>query len=324
MIEKIDELKQMIDESKTIALFAHINPDGDAIGSILAMKTYLDSLGKDTYVFLQEPISQNYRFSGIHDVANKRQLSEYDLAFCLDCPHTKRFGEWEQEFYKAKRTIKIDHHIAEEKVADLEFIDTEICSVCEFIYKIFKQMGVKITPKIATYLYNGIATDTGGFLHGNHGEVTADTWKAVADLVECGADLETVNYNIFIKTTKNVFELNKEVLQRVEFYADGKIAMVCLPNSVLQETGTDLYDTHKFLDDFTGIEGVEILAFMTQVKDNENAVSIRSRTKNAQRICKHFGGGGHLRASGCRIFVPLQVAKSLLLEECKKELYRND
>ena len=324
MTEKIEQLKKNIEQSKTIAIFAHINADGDAVGSVMATKHYLDNIGKDTFVFLQDPISQNFAFTGVHTFANKRSLKSYDLAICLDAPTTKRFGEWEKEYFKAKKTIKIDHHIAEGKIADLEFVDCDICSTCELLYKIFKCLNVDISPQIATCLYLGIATDTGGFLHGNRGQVTAETWKNVASLVECGADLEQVNYNIFIRMSKNVFELNKEVLERVDFYADGKIAMVCLPNSVMKKTDTDLYDTHKFLDTFTGIDGVEILAFMTEVGENENAVSIRSRTHNVQRICKHFGGGGHLRAAGCRIFTPLEIAKSLLLEECKNELYRND
>lgn len=324
MKAKINELQKMIESSHTIALFAHINPDGDAIGSMMALWNYLNDIGKDVYAFLQEPIGENFSFLGIHDFANKRSLKTYDLAIGLDSPTTKRFGICEKEFFKAKKTIKIDHHILDGEYANLEIIDDEISSASELLYKILKELGAKITPKIATAIYTGIATDTGGFLHGNRGEVTPETWRAVAELVEHGADLQTANYNVFIKMPKRVFELNKEVLNRVEFYANGKIALVCVPNVVLEKTNTNLDDTHRFLDLFTGLEDVEITAFMTEVGQNESAVSIRSRTHNAQRICKHFGGGGHLRASGCRIFTPLEIAKSLLLEECKNELNRND
>ena len=324
METKIKEMQNLISESKSVALFAHINADGDAVGSVMATKHYLDDIGKETYVFLQEPISQDFAFLGVHKFANKNSLQQYDLAICLDSPTTKRFGEYEKEFFKAKKSIKIDHHILVDEYATLEIVDSEISSACELLYGIFKKLNVNITPEIATCLYTGIATDTGGFLHGNHGEVTPNTWRTIAELVESGADLKNINYNVFIRMSKGVFELNKEVLSRAEFFAEGKIAMVTLPNAVLQNTGTELMDTHKFIDLFTGIDGVEITAFLTELKANENAVSVRSQNHSAQRICKHFGGGGHLKAAGCRIFVPLEIAKSLLLEECKNELYRND
>lgn len=324
MEKMIEKFKNLIEQSKTIALFSHMNPDGDAIGSLMAIKHYLDSIDKETYVFLQTPISKNFNFLGVHEVANKNKLKKYDLAICLDSPNTKRFGECEKEYFKAKKSIKIDHHICDENYADVSIVDEEISSACELVYDIFKIMNVKITKEIATCLYAGISTDTGGFLHGNHGEVTSKTWKTVAELVDFGADTKNSNYNIFIKMSMGIFQLNKEVLSRVEFYCDGRIALVCIPKSVLEKTDTELNDTHKFLDLFGGLENVEITAFMTEVNENENAVSIRSRNRNAQRICKHFGGGGHLRASGCKLFVPYEVAKSMLLEECESELKRND
>ena len=324
MDKKIEDIKNLIEDCKTVALFAHMNPDGDAIGSVLAFKNMLDSLKKETFVFLPTPISDTFDFLDIQNIVNKNKLGKYDLAICLDCPNTKRFGEWEKEFFKAKKSIKIDHHIVTDNFATICVVDEEISSTCELIFKIFKDLNVEITPNIATCLYTGIVTDTGRFTHGNHGEVTPETWRTVADLVECGADTKSVNYNVFIKMSRDVFELNKEVLSRVEFFADGKIAFVGIPKDVLLKTNTDMTDTHRFIDLFGGLEGVEITAFMTQIEDNENAVSIRTQIHNAQRICKHFGGGGHLRASGCRLFVPFEIAKSMLLYECKSELNRND
>ena len=315
---------ELIKNSKTIAIFSHINSDGDAVGSAMAFKHLLDDMKKDVYVFIPTPISQSFCFLDIDKFSCKRYAKKYDLAICLDAPNTKRFGQCEPEYFKAKNSICIDHHMDNEHYADITLLDADISSTCELIYRLFKENDIKITKDIATCLYLGIATDTGGFMHGNHGTVDAHTFNAVADFANLGADIESVNYNIFVHVRRSVFELYRYALSNVQFFENGKIAMVAISKKVLEQTGAELTDTHKFTDFIGGIDGVEITAIMTQKEENEQSVSVRSRIHNAQRICKHFGGGGHLRAAGCRLFVPFYVGKNQLLEECKKELLRND
>ena len=313
-----------VKDSKTIALFSHINSDGDANGSVMAMKYLLDAMGKQTYIFVPTPINQSFWFLDIQNVTCTKSLKQYDLAICLDAPNTKRFGQCETEFFKAKKSICIDHHMDNEMYATQTILEPEISSTCELIYKLFTQSNLNITKEIATCLYLGISTDTGGFMHSLHGDINSSTWQTVADLVKLGADLEKVNYNLFVHMRKSVFELYRKGLNRVEFYENGKIAMVCINKRLLNETGAEVTDTHKLTDLVGGIDGVEITAIMTQRSYKEHSVSVRSQCHNAQRICKHFGGGGHLRASGCRLFVPFMQAKEQLLEECKKEIFRND
>ena len=137
-------------------------------------------------------------------------------------------------------------------------------------------------------------------------------------MVKLSADLEKVNYNLFVHLRKPVFELYRRGLNKVEFYENGKIAMICINKRLLDETGAEVTDTHKLTD------LVEITAIMTQRSYREHSVSVRSQCHNAQRICKHFGGGGHIKASGCRLFIPFAQAKQELLNECIKELKRND
>ena len=320
----MSEWFELVKKSKTIALFAHINSDGDANGSVMAMANLLEDMGKDVYVFIPPPINQSYWFLGVNNISCKKSLSQYDLAISLDCPNTKRFGQCEPEFFKAKHSICIDHHLENANFAEITIVNTEISSACELLWSLLEKEDVKITPDIATCLYLGIATDTGGFTHGSHGDVNANTWRAVAKLTEFGANLKLVNYNLFTHTRKSVFDLMKYAISNIEFYENGKIAMVCISQKKLNQTGAELTDTHKFTDLISGIEGVEITAIMTERTHNEQSVSIRSEKHNAQRICKHFGGGGHLKASGCRLFVPFRVAQKQLLDECIRELYRND
>lgn len=318
------EWLELVKQAKTIALFSHINSDGDAIGSVMAMKHLLDNLGKETYIFVPTPINFSYHFSGVNEVSCKKYLKQYDLAIALDSPNTKRFGQCEREFYKAKKSICIDHHQDNENFADITILDSDISSTCELLYRLFKKENLTISKDIATYLYLGISTDTGGFMHSFHGAITSETWEAIADLSKIGADLQIVNFNIFTHLRKSVFELYRKGLYKVEFFEDGKIAMCCINKKLLDETGAEITDTHKLTDLVSGIDGVEITAIMASRGYREQSVSVRSNKHNAQAICKHFGGGGHLRASGCRIFTTFVEAKEQLLEACKEELYRND
>ena len=321
----MSEWFDLVKKSETIALFTHINSDGDANGSVMAMYHTLKNLGKDVYVFIPTPINRSYWFTGSNKISCKRKLKSYDLAIALDCPNTKRFGQCETEFFKAKHSICIDHHLENANFADITFVDTDISSASELLWSLLEKEGdVKITKEIVTCLYLGIATDTGGFTHGSHGDINSKTWRAVANLTDFGADLNAVNYNIFNLTRKPVFELLKFSLANVEFYENGKIAMVCVPKRFLEEVGAELTDTHKFTDLLSGVEGVEIFAVMAGKAQNEQSVSVRSQKHSAQRICKSFGGGGHLKAAGCRLFVPFEVGKKQLLDECVRELYRND
>lgn len=318
------EWLDLIKNSNSVALFSHINSDGDAVGSVMAFKHLLESMNKEVYVFIEAPISESFCFLDVDKISCKKSAKEYDLAIGLDCPNTKRFGVCESEYFKAKKTLCIDHHMDNVYYADLTILEPDISSTCELIYKLFKESNIKITKEIATCLYTGISTDTGGFMHGNHGVVDASTFNAVADLAVSGAEIDKINYNVFVHVRKSVYELYKYAISNVKFFENGKIAMVTISKNVLEQTGAHLTDTHKFTDFIGGIDGVEITAIMSQKEENEQSVSVRSRVHNAQRICKHFGGGGHLRAAGCRLFVPFHVAKKQLLDECKKELYRND
>ena len=320
----MSEWFDLVKKSESIALFAHINSDGDANGSVMAMYHLLKGMDKKVYVFVPTPISLSYHFLGVNEITCKNYAKHYDLAIGLDCPNTKRFGQCEPEFFKAKKSICIDHHLESGEYADIKIVNTDVSSTCELLWTLFEKENIIITPEIATALYLGIATDTGGFIHGAHGDVDKNTWLTVSRLADLGAKFGVVNENMFTTIRKPVFELYRYALANVEFYENGRIVMVAVRKKIFEQTGTELTDTHKFLDVISGIEGVEITAVMSEREFDEQAVSVRSKKRNAQRICKFFGGGGHLRASGCRIFVPFDEAKQQLLNECKKELCRND
>lgn len=310
-------LIESINQSNTIALFSHINCDADAIGSIMALYNYCKELKKQIYVFLQEPISENYNFLGINKVANKKFLSCYDLAVGLDCPNVERFGIYQNEFKKAKLTFSIDHHLGHESFADVNIVNENKSSTCEILLDIFTKQNVAISKTMATCLYSGIAADTGRFRHNN---TKFDTFYSAGDLVKLGADLEQINFSLFNYKSYIQFDIFRKALANIEFYENGKIAFIGLTKQMLKEANATTNDTFLIIDFVRGIENVDIAVLMTYNKPLEQMVSVRTVKSSAQNICKFFGGGGHYSASGCRIFVPFEKAKEQLIEVCKKEL----
>lgn len=304
-------------QSNTIALFSHINADADAIGSLMAIYNYCKEQKKQVFVFLQKPISQNYNFLGINKVANKKILASYDLAIGLDCPNVERFGIYQNEFKKAKFSYSVDHHLGHENFADINIVNSNKSSTCEILFEIFKKNDVRISKQIATCLYSGIASDTGRFMHNN---TNYEAFCNAGELVKLGADIDLINYCLFSHKSFIEFDIFRKALSNIEFYENGKIAFIGLTKQILDDSNATPNDTFLIIDFVRGIEGVDIAVLMTYNKPLEQMVSVRTRKSNAQKICKFFGGGGHLNASGCRIFVPFENAKKQLIDVCIKEL----
>ena len=314
------EIIDVINNNYTFAILSHVNADGDAIGSIMAIKQLLDSLNKRTYIFLQEPVSENYNFLGIAEYKNKFALSSYDVAICLDCPNIKRFGSWEREFHKSQISINIDHHPDNENFADYNLVKSDKCSTCEIVYDLFTENNIEIIESIATCLYSGIATDTGRFAHSN---TTYSSYISAGNLVKLGADIDSINYYLFQRKSNKEFELFKKALNNLEFFENGKIVVAYITKAMLEEVGGSSNDTRLVVDFIRGIENVDIAAIITENKSLESLVSVRTNKSSAQNICKAFGGGGHVKSAGCRIFTKFEDAKKKLIEECIKEL-KND
>lgn len=309
----------LINNSKTIALFSHINPDADAIGSLMAMYHYLKDLGKEVYVFLQEPFSSNYNYMGIRKVVNGAKLPFYDLTIGVDCPSISRFGIYEKEFKKGHKHICIDHHLNGDNYGELNIVFPEKCSTTEILFDLFVSCNIKITSQIATCLYSGIAGDTGCFMHNNTNQ---SSFVSAGKLIDLGADIESVNYRLFVHKNFNEFDIFRKGLNNIEFYEDGKIAIVSLTAEMLKSANADANDTFLIIDFIKGIHNVDIAVLMSENKVLEQKVSVRTNKSSAQAICSSFGGGGHYNASGCRIFLPFEKAKAKLVEECRRHLIK--
>lgn len=317
-----DQIYEQFKNANSIAIFSHQNSDGDAIGSSIAFKLFFESLGKNVSIFIQKPIHKNYRFLDVKQHVNVQNVKHFDLALALDCPNTSRFGIYQNKFRSIKNSIAFDHHADFANFATLNYGDKTCSSTCLMVYRFFRYINFNITPQVALCLYSGIATDTGRFCYSN---LNSEVFDAVSHLYSTNFDFEKANFNLFQCRSRQEVELFTRGINKINYIQNGQIAISKIDQKDLDETNTRPNDTYQIIDYLFNVEGVKIACLLTQYDSSEYLVSIRTRFKySAQNIAKQFGGGGHIKAAGCRIFESGKLAFEQLKQACLNELQRVD
>lgn len=309
----IDEIKS----AESIVILTHENPDGDAIGSSLAMYNGLKQIGKKVEVIIPE-FPKIYNFLPLYEEVKKEGNSNnYDLALALDCGDIKRLNGFSNYFEDANVRISIDHHSANTMFADYNFVNPAAPACSQILVTILPELGIEIDKNIGTCLLTGIITDTGGFKYSG---VTAETFEFAAALLDKGVNVSEIFKKVLQTSTKTSFELRRRAMNRIEFFEDGKISFTYITKQDEEETNALNSDLDGIVELGRDIEGVEISIFLKE-KDNGYKISLRSNEYvNVSDICLLFAGGGHIRAAGGFIDLPFNEAKEKIIEECKKHL----
>lgn len=313
----LDNIIEEIDKAKNIVILTHEMPDGDAIGSSLALYAGLKQLGKDTDVVIPE-YSKTFEFLPNSNEIKKEGKNEvYDLAIALDCGDIKRLNGFAKYFEDANTKISIDHHSSNTMFADYNFVNPTAPACAQILVIVLDALGVIIDKEIGTCLLTGIITDTGGFKYKG---VTAETFEFVAELLNRGVNVSDVYKKVLQTISKTRFELTRIAINRLEFLEDGKITFTYITKEDEQKLGAGSNDHDGIVERGRDIEGVEVSIFLRET-DNGYKISLRSNEYvNVSDICLMFGGGGHIRAAGGNINLPFEQAKAKIIEECKKHL----
>ena len=314
----LDEILKQIQKAEKIVILTHESPDGDAVGSSLAMKLILEKLEKTADVIIPE-YSRLFNFlPSAEDIMIDSEIKNYDLAISVDCATLKRMAKKEY-FENAKSTIVIDHHGSNTMYGDLNYVNPASPACCEVIAGMVKYYEIDITKDIGTCLMTGIITHTGGFRHVG---ITPETFEFTADLIRLGVDVPDIYKRTLNTKTRANFELSKRVMDRMEILEDGKVTFTYMNKQDEEEVGAEPGDHEGLVEIGRDIEGVEVSIFIRQ-KENEDAykVSMRSGNKvNVSDICFLFGGGGHPRAAGALIQGNVEQVKEKLMKEVRKAL----
>lgn len=313
----LDNIIEEIDKAKNIVILTHEMPDGDAIGSSLALYAGLKQLGKDTDVVIPE-YSKTFEFLPNSSEIKKEGRNEvYDLAIALDCGDIKRLNGFAKYFEDANTKISIDHHSSNTMFADYNFVNPTAPACAQILVIVLEALGVIIDKEIGTCLLTGIITDTGGFKYKG---VTAETFEFVAELLNRGVNVSDVYKKVLQTISKTRFELTRIAINRLEFLENGKITFTYITKEDEQKLGAGSNDHDGIVERGRDIEGVEVSIFLRET-DNGYKISLRSNEYvNVSDICLMFGGGGHVRAAGGNINLPFEQAKAKIVEECKKHL----
>ncbi len=313
--------KQILDamlNSKKVAIFIHINPDGDCLGSASALKQALETQNKIVDIYSDTEPSENYNFiKYVPEIKCGDFLGGYDLHIALDCSDLKRLGQYSQVFKKTKN-ICIDHHKTNDGFADICHVEI-VSSAALMIYYYVKEI-TKLTKDIACSIYAGISSDTGCYLHSN---TTSLEHVITAELIDYGFDLDFANRMLFKYTTLSKFELFKKALASAEFFANGKVGLLKLTMKDLIEANADINDTTGLVNEITNVNCCEVGIIIYEQEHGLFRCSLRSKSVvDVSVIANSFGGGGHERAAGCNIFGCLKTAKNKIVSACVKEVHK--
>lgn len=295
----IETLANRLKNEKRVAIIIHVRPDGDCVGSGVALKLALESLGIPAEVFCSDDIPARFFFlEEARKIRKDFSPEGFSAVIAVDCADLFRLGNFAESFRAQKNTYEIDHHISNTHFSRHNYV-YERGANCENVMEIIKQAGVKIDKKIADYLLMGIMTDTGNFRHKN---VTPDTLYKSGELLAAGADMNKIAYYMFSAQSKERAKLFGMTMSAIRYFEEDRIAIASVRREMLEKAGARADETEGFIDFVMGVVGVEVGACVMEIEKNKFKISLRSKSADVNAIAGVFGGGGHVLASGCQVF----------------------
>lgn len=311
----LTEIGGVLRAHQRFAVLSHVRPDGDALGSQLALALSLQHLGKDVTVWNEDGLLEKYSFlpGGERLTQPPREPRDFDVAVALDTATQNRLGSAGESVRHAKTWINIDHHPSNPGYGDLVYIDPTAPATGQILFELIKSEQLPMDGAIAENLFVAISTDTGSFQYPN---TTARTFEIGAELVRAGVQVGRVSQLLYENYPRRRTELLRELLGTMRFEANGQIASFSLSLKVAAELGVRPEDNEGLIDHLRAIHGVIVAVFFEELIDGKVRVSMRSKSEevDVSAICQKFGGGGHKLAAGTRVRGTLAEVEQKILE----------
>lgn len=294
----MDEVIKILNNSKKVAILGHVSEDADSVGSCLAMKRVLESMGKEAVVYVSAPIESRLDFLGADCIVYNGDAPVYDVCLCLDCGDIGRLSERVEIFNKAKVTVSVDHHMTNTRFADCNYVEDTASATGEILCSLIEQMGTEVDKETAGYLFTAIASDTGSFKYSN---VKPKTLRETAKLLECGIDNAYISRMLFDTAEENYMHFEGYLMSRVETYYDGRLAVLVITNEDIKKFGIDPGSTGDTVNIARKIRGAEIALSIRETEDKIKMSFRANGNADVSKIAAKFGGGGHMKASGATV-----------------------
>ncbi len=299
----LSEIADILKCLKSATIFTHMRPDGDAVGSALALRRAFLLRGIPAEVINEGDIPEKFSFLEGAGEIRRAPVLDGEGYICVDSSDEARLGLAQSAFLagakRGKVTVNIDHHISNTRFCKYNFVRCR-ASNCENVAELLRLMGVASDKAIADCLLTGMITDSGGF---SHGDVNGDTFRAAAAAADAGADIGKISYEVFKKQSKPRSELYAEVIARLRYDLDDRLAVALVTQEQLTRYGLKQDATEGIVDFGLSVAPVEVSICMMEVAKGQYKASLRSKgTVNVNEVAGIFGGGGHILASGCMFF----------------------
>lgn len=307
-----------VEGAKSVGITGHIRPDGDCVGSCMAMYLYLKKMmpeDTDIHVILKDVPDYLRSLKGIEDIRDYPRRQSYETFIVLDC-NKERTADASAAIDKAKKVINIDHHISNSGGSHVDLIVPEASATCELVYEVIDRD--YLDEDIVKALYLGIISDTGVMQYSN---TSPKTLRIVAELIEYGFDFTKLINESFYEKTYIQNQILGRALSESVLYHNNRCIVSYLTNEAMRFYGVTGKDMEGIVSQLRLTKGVEVAIFMYEYEKNTWKLSLRSNNiVDVSRICQEFGGGGHVRASGCTMNGDVQNNIDRVIEEIAKQL----
>lgn len=321
---KFAEIGRVLREHNKFAILSHVRPDGDALGSTLALALSLKELGKDVRAWNEEGMLEKYNFLARAEMLTQPPGApeDFDVVVALDTAVQNRLGSTTAAIGSAKLWINIDHHPSNPRYGDLVYIDPTAPATGQILFEFLTNQKFPITPAIAENLYAAISTDTGSFQYPN---TTTRTFEIAGELVRRGVDVGRVSQLLYENFPRRRIELLRDLLSTMRFACDGKLAYFSLSQAAALALGVIPEDNEGLIDHLRAVRGVIVAIFFEELADGKVRVSMRSKNEAVDvcAICTQFGGGGHVLAAGARVRGTLPEVEKRIVEQACAAIERN-
>ena len=316
------EIAEVLLKAEKILIYPHINADGDAVGSAAALCHTLRRLGKTAYVLIEEQLPANLRFMDKgYFTFDEKVIEQPDVSVCVDCGDFGRFPMRMEKFLSARTTVCVDHHGTTQNFCDYNYVDSGAAATGELIYALIKEMVPEADVETGEAIFAAITTDTGNFQYSN---TTKNCHLIMAELYDLGVDTNKVSVEIYENERQEKLMITTKALSTLEIFGGGCGAIAHLTLEDMKEIGAEPFETDGVIQKLRSISGVEYAALVKEKEPGVIRVSMRAKRRgNVASIASELGGGGHVKAAGCTLNMPLDEAVNLVkskLNEAIKEL----
>ena len=319
-----EQILSLIQAHHHIGIISHFRPDGDAIGSTLALGLALKGMGKSVSMWNEDTVPARYEFlEGAVDICPlpAEVPAELELLICVDTGDWKRLGDRAIQLFDGfPRIINIDHHGTNTCYGHVNLVEGGSAACGFVIYNMLREWGCTLTPAVASALYAAISTDTGSF---QYSSTTPEVMHAVAELLRAGVDVGDINRRIYQEIPLSTLMVNREVLNHMVVECDGALSHYTMPAGRKAELGITMEDTKDLVDIIRVVQGVRVSIIFEDLEDGRIRMSLRSKDPriNVADIAAHFGGGGHAMAAGIRMKGSLPDVRTRVLQKIKETIH---